>query len=193
MGAGRVEEPLPAGAAPSPANPEAALHDVQSSSIADEITCSSPISPWVLIMNLACDVVSRGVLLSVRREGFSGFDQFGVERGADFGDEGTSKIKIPLNEPSIFTAIAHRRMTYRGKIGPGKWNDYFLDQLGGKRPHEVLIIPIVVAGKIVAIFYGDDAGTGKPFGNIQRLEAIIRQTFGAIETAILAKRSKPPA
>lgn len=187
------EEAVPASPPSSHATPVAQAQEIDFPSITDEIMLSSPISPWVLIMHFAADVVGRGVLLSVETDGITGHDQFGVSDGAESGDEAVRHIKIPLREASAFAMIVSRPTTYRGKIDPGKWNDYFLETLGGKRPHEVVLIPIVLAGKVVAIFYGDDAGTDKPLGDVMPLEAFIGQTFSAIETSLLEKRSKTPA
>jgi len=185
-----IEPPIPAPVAPSGRSPQEPLLDLEPSRITDEIMLSSPIAPWVLIMHLAADVVSRGVLLFVRSDGITGHDQFGVGGVRDSGDERIINIKLPLREPSIFAAATHARTTYRGKIGPGKWNDYFLNQLGGKRPDEAVIIPIIVAGKVVAIFYGDDAGSGTPLGDVERLQTLVGQTFSAVEASILEKRGR---
>ncbi|MGH7478481.1 MAG: hypothetical protein ACREJ8_02685, partial [Candidatus Methylomirabilales bacterium] len=187
------EQQVPTSAAPSGISLEGPFPEIEPSRITDEIMLNSPIAPWVLIMHLAADVVSRGVLLFVRKDGITGHDQFGVGGGRDSGDERVINIKIPWNEPSILAATKHARTTYQGKIGPGKWNDYFLNQLGGKRPDEAVIIPIIVAGNVVAIFYGDDAGSGTPLRDIQRLQALIGQTFSAVEASILEKRGKASA
>jgi len=187
------EQQVPTSVAPSGTSLEGPFPEIEPSRITDEIMLNSPIAPWVLIMHLAADVVSRGVLLFVRKDGITGHDQFGVGGGRDSGDERVINIKIPWNEPSILAATTHARGTYRGKIGPGKWNDYFLNQLGGKRPDEAVIIPIIVAGKVVAIFYGDDAGSGTPLGDVERLQALIDQTFSAVEASILEKRGKASA
>jgi hypothetical protein len=187
------EQQGPTSAAPSGISLEGPFQEIEHSRITDEIMLNSPIAPWVLIMHLAADVVSRGVLLFVRKDGITGHDQFGVGGGRDSGDERIINIKIPWNEPSILAATTHARTTYWGKISPGKWNDYFLNQLGGKRPDEAVIIPIIVAGKVVAIFYGDDAGSGTPLGDVERLQALIGQTFSAVEASILEKRNKASA
>jgi len=187
------EQQGPTSAAPSGISLEGPFQEIEHSRITDEIMLNSPIAPWVLIMHLAADVVSRGVLLFVRKDGITGHDQFGVGGGRDSGDERIINIKIPWNEPSILAATTHARTTYWGKISPGKWNDYFLNQLGGKRPDEAVIIPIIVAGKVVAIFYGDDAGSGTPLRDVERLQALIGQTFSAVEASILEKRNKASA
>lgn len=186
-------EPVPAGPPSSRPTGEALPQEIDFPSITDEIMLSSPISPWVLIMHFAADVVGRGVLLSMEKDGITGHDQFGVSDGAESGDQVVRHIKIPLSEPSIFTSIASRRTMYRGKMDPGKWNDYFLERLGGTKPHEVVLIPIIITGKVVAIFYGDDAGTEKPLGDVKPLEAFVGQTFSAIETSIVEKKSKASA
>jgi hypothetical protein len=140
------------------------------------------------IMRYAVEVTTRGVLLVLRRDGINGFGQFGVDIGTGSPDERVRSIKIPLAESSIFTEVVERRETYRGKVGPGKWNDYFLEHLGGKRPEEAVIIPMTVAGKVVVIFYGDDAGSGKPLGDIEGLELLTAQASLAMEKSILEKK-----
>lgn len=186
-------EPVPAVPPSSRPTAEAPPQEIDFLSITDEIMLSSPISPWVLIMYFAADVVGRGVLLSMEKDGITGHDQFGVSDGAESGDQVVRHIKIPLSEPSIFTSIASRRTMYRGKMDPGKWNDYFLERLGGTKPHEVVLIPIIITGKVVAIFYGDDAGTDRPLGDVKPLEAFVGQTFSAIQTSLLEKKSKASA
>jgi hypothetical protein len=68
-----------------------------------------------------------------------------------------------------------------------------LEQIGGNKPHEAVVIPIIVAGKVVGIFYGDDAGSGRPLGNVEQIEALITQTFSAIELPVPEMQSKNTA
>ncbi len=156
------------------------LRDIQSPSFTGEITLS--------IMRYASDVVSRGALLFLRKDGIAGFAQFGLDAEGVSGLERVRKIKIPLTEPSVFSEISERRESYRGKIGPSKWNDFFLEQLGGNKPNEAVLVPMVVTGKVVAIFYGDDNGTGRPLGDVDSLEVFIAQVSLTIEKSILEKR-----
>ncbi|MFQ5882788.1 MAG: hypothetical protein ACE5I9_10020, partial [Candidatus Methylomirabilales bacterium] len=156
------------------------LKEIRSSAFTGEITLG--------IMRYAAEVASRGVLLVLRKDGIVGFGQFGVDVGTESADERVRKIKIPLTEPSIFTKIVKDRETYRGKIGPAKWNDYFQEQLGGIKPDEAVLIPMTVAGKVVVIFYGDDAGTGKPLGDVDGLEILMSQASLAMERSILEKK-----
>ncbi len=139
-------------------------------------------------MRYASDVVSRGALLFLRKDGIAGFAQFGLDAEGVSGLERVRKIKIPLTEPSVFSEISERRESYRGKIGPSKWNDFFLEQLGGNKPNEAVLVPMVVTGKVVAIFYGDDNGTGRPLGDVDSLEVFIAQVSLTIEKSILEKR-----
>jgi hypothetical protein len=191
--AARDEQPVPAVPPPSHAIPEAQIQEKQSSSIADEIMFESPIGPLVLFMAFAPGIVRRGVLFIVRNDGITVHEQFGVDIGLASGNEQVHKIKIPLSESSIFTEVLSRRKAYQGKIAPGKWNDYFLAQLGDSRPHEAVVIPIIVAENVAAIFYGDNAETGKPLGDAgENLELLIEQTFSGPETSVLEKKTKPP-
>lgn len=191
--AARDEQPVPAGPPPSHAIPEAQIQEKQSPGITDEIMFDSLIGPWVPFMVFAPGIVPRGVLFIVRNNEITGHEQFGVDAGTESGDEQVRKIKIPLSEPSIFTEVLNRRKIYQGKIAPGKWNEYFLTQLGGNRPHEAVVVPIIVAGNVAAIFYGDNAETGKPLGDVvEKLELLIEQTFLASELSALENKRKPP-
>ncbi|HEY4719371.1 MAG TPA: DUF4388 domain-containing protein, partial [Candidatus Methylomirabilis sp.] len=105
------EQQVSTSAAPSGISLEGPFQEIEPSRITDEIMLNSPIAPWVLIMHLAADVVSRGVLLFVRKDGITGHDQFGVGGGRDSGDERVINIKIPWNEPSILAATSHARAT----------------------------------------------------------------------------------
>ncbi|MEE9125206.1 MAG: DUF4388 domain-containing protein [candidate division NC10 bacterium] len=191
--AGREKQPVPADSPSSPATVEGKQNEIQFSDVVDEIMLNSPIAPWVPMMLSAADVVGRGILLFEREGRITGYDQFGVEGGIEGGDAQIRNIKIPLNEPSIFAGVSTRRKVYRGKIEPGKWNEYFVGLIGGSKPQEAVIIPIIMAGKVVGIFYGDDAGTGSPLGDVKQLEAMILKTFSAIELSLVEKKSKSPA
>lgn len=143
-------------------------------------------------MHSAPDFVARGVVLFEQEGRLNGYDQFGVYAGIEGGNVRVQNIHIPLGEGSIFAGVFNRGKAYRGKMGPGKWNEYFLEQIEGNKPREAVLIPLIVAGKVIGIFYGDDAGTDEPLGDVEKLEALITQTFSAIELPGAARQSKNP-
>ncbi|MFQ5839747.1 MAG: DUF4388 domain-containing protein [Candidatus Methylomirabilales bacterium] len=176
----RPEQPIPTGPRRAHANLKALLKEVQSPSFTGEITLS--------IMRYAADVVTRGVLLVLRKDGISGLGQFGVELASGSPDQVVRSIKIPLNEDSLLKTVIDTKNAFQGEVPAGKWNRHLLDLLGGSTPKEAILIPMIVAGKVVVIFYGDDAGTGRPVGDVEGLEFLMAQASLAMEKSVLEKR-----
>ena len=93
-------------------------------------------------------------------------------------------ISVPLKEDSIFKEISESTKMHRGKLRRSKWNEYFLNQLGKVFPNEVVIIPVIIRGKVLAVLYGDNAEYKRPIGNTDGLEIFLSQAGYAFEDVI---------
>jgi len=145
----------------------------------------------LLTMRYATQVVNRGVLFAVSEEYISGIGQFGVGRSGDDSPDVTSRIRsvqIPVDETSVFTEVIKRKSSYHGRLEQCPWNNYLVDQLGGTVPPEVFATPIVVNGKVAAIFYGDSLPGGHPITSVHGLELLMIEAGLAIEKNLLAER-----
>ncbi len=142
----------------------------------------------LMILRYATQVVNRGLLCHVSPEGISGIGQFGIEDSPDAeepADRRIQKMRFPCHEPSVFFEVIEKMQTYRGPLKRCKWNLYLTDQLGGQFPREVVAIPIVVDGMIIAIFYGDNLPDGRPIGSVQGIELLMIEAGLAIEKKLL--------
>lgn len=142
----------------------------------------------LLILRYAADVVNRGILFMVKKNEIIGLGQFGIQIKGESLDQKVRDIRIPVNEPSIFSKVLENRQSYKGKIEENKWNDYLIDEISGVKPEEVLLIPLITEGRVIAILYGDNLPEMRPIGDIEGLEIFINQAGLAMEKALLERR-----
>ena len=145
----------------------------------------------LLTLRYATRVVNRGVLFGVSDEHISGIGQFGIGRSGDDSPDVTNRIRhvqIPVDESSVFAEVIKRKSSYHGRLEQCPWNNYLVDQLGGTVPPEVFVTPIVVNGKVAAIFYGDSLPGGHPITSVHGLELLMIEAGLAIEKNLLAEK-----
>ena len=145
----------------------------------------------LLTLRYATRVVNRGVLFGVSDKYISGIGQFGIGRSGDDSPDVTNRIRhvqIPVDESSVFAEVIKRKSSYHGRLEQCPWNNYLVDQLGGTVPPEVFVTPIVVNGKVAAIFYGDSLPGGHPITSVHGLELLMIEAGLAIEKNLLAEK-----
>jgi hypothetical protein len=149
------------------------LHEIRSPSFAGEIVLT--------LLRYAAQVVSRGVFLLVSNHELMSVGQFGIE------DAGPAprRIWLPLNEPSAFLDAVQRKRSFRGALPHQFWNDHFLEQLGGARPREAVLVPMILEGRAAYVFYGDNLPGAAPIGPIQGLEFLMTEAAQAMEKLLL--------
>ena len=159
---------------------KAVLAGIRSPGFASELTLS--------LMRFAAEIVNRGVLFCMTKDGIRGMGQFGIEMNGAHPDELVRKIMIPLNQPSLLSEVNATRQTYRGKLQKTAWNEYLVKQLGGSIPQEVIAVPMIVSGRVVMIFYGDDLPKNRPIREIEGLELFMIHAGLAMEKNLLEKK-----
>lgn len=111
--------------------------------------------------SLERDKLIHTILLYGRRTfEFVGF--FAVSKGAAQGFEAMGEgelpamrqVSIPLDAASVFRTVALTRGSYVGPLPPDTLSKQYL-QLMGRSPRTVLVSPVEVKSKLVAIIYGD--------------------------------------
>lgn len=159
---------------------KAMVTELRFPSAASEIT--------LLILRYASDVVNRGVLFMVKKDEIVGLGQFGIDIKDVSPDQKVRNIRIPTGEPSIFSIVLENRQTYKGEMEDDKWNNYLISEIGGVKPFEVFVIPLISEEKIIAVLYGDNLPEMKPIGDIEGLEIFINQAGLAMEKALLERK-----
>jgi hypothetical protein len=189
--------PPPARAAPSldmpPAGrltPPRGTPKISLAAIANEAPPPLTAEITLRLMRGAAQILTRGVLFLVRLEEVRGVAQFGLELPGRFAAEAVRHTTIPLGEPSVFRHVVERRETYRGPLPPTPWNHHLVERLGGRRPAEVAVVPMVVAGTVRVVFYGDNLPDTRGVGPLGRLEEAVAEGALAMERALLGGHEK---
>jgi hypothetical protein len=97
-------------------------------------------------------------------------------------------MSIPLNEPSVFVSLTLGKEYWRGSLPPTMANQELLLGLGGDRPAECVILPVIVRSKPIAFLYGDNIGEG--LGEVPwiPLRRLVAKAGLAFEIAILRNK-----
>ena len=142
----------------------------------------------LLILRFASELMNRAVILLVKEEEIVGLGQFGIELNGDSADVRVRNVKLPREEDHLFKDALQSFSPYRSTAKKSEWNDYFFEQLGGQRPGEVFVGPLVSEGRVVAVLYGDNLPDEKPIGDTEALEIFLSQAGLAMEKALLERR-----
>jgi hypothetical protein len=140
----------------------------------------------LMLMRYASKVVKRGVLFAVRGDAVGGVADFGF--GESGADGRIRSLSLPLGQPSLFAEVVHKKATYRGPLPAQPGIERLAEQLGGARPREVVLIPVVLGGSAAMVFYGDNAPSDEPPGPTEGLEELLREAALGIEKEALEKR-----
>lgn len=159
---------------------KAVLSGMRSPSFTAEITLT--------LMRYTAEIVSRGVLFALTKDGIIGMGQFGIELNGHSPDDQVRRLKIPHDQPSVLSWVIEKRQIYRGRLEKTTWNDYLVLQLGGAVPQEVIAVPMIVNGSVVVIFYGDNVPTNRPIGETDGLELFMIQAGLAMEKSLLERK-----
>ncbi len=142
----------------------------------------------LLILRFASELMNRAVILLVKDEDIVGLGQFGIELDGESADVKVRNTRLPKAAKHVFTQALKSFAPYRSEPQKTEWNDYFFTQLGGKRPDEVFVGPLISEGRVVAVLYGDNLPDEKPIGDTESLEIFLSQAGLAMEKALLERR-----
>ncbi len=125
----------------------------------------------------------------MKRDVIEGLGQFGVVLKDGDPNRRIKGIKIRLAEESIFKeAVIKKIPLKKWGLEPLSVHEYLIKELGGDRPGEVFLAPLLVVGKVAALLYGDNALEEKPIGDTSSLEIFLAQAGISMEKALLEKK-----
>jgi len=135
----------------------------------------------LLILRFSSEIVSRSVLFSVKGDYLVGSGQFGIEIKGESPGNRVRKIRIPVSEPSILSTAINKKRIVVKELEETGWDKYLVEQLGGHRPVEAFVAPIIVHGKVEMLLYGDNVPEPNRLDDISALEIFLGQTNIAME------------
>jgi hypothetical protein len=115
-----------------------------------------------------------------------GASQVGL--GGSDPDELARRVRLPLGEPGVVADAVNRRESWKGAVPAGGANDRLLELLGGARPNQALVVPMLLREGAGLVFYGDDGGTSRPLGATEDLEWALLEAGLAMERDVLEHR-----
>jgi hypothetical protein len=142
-----------------------------------------------MLMRLGARVLGRGILFAVRGDELAAMGHFGFE-AKEAGAGLPHNVRVPLGEPSLLSEVVQRKETYRGPLPPGEANARFLRDLGPETPGTVVVVPMIVAGSVATLFYGDDLPGRRPVGEVRPLEMLMTEAGLEMERQALEGRIK---
>ncbi len=142
----------------------------------------------LLILRFASELMNRAVILLVKDEEIVGLGQFGIELSGESADVRVRNTRLPKAAEHVFAEALKSFSPSHRKPQKCEWNDYIFNQLGGKRPAEVFVGPLISEGRVVAVLYGDNLPDDKTIGDTESLEIFLSQAGLAMEKALLERR-----
>ncbi|GAB4168126.1 MAG: response regulator [Geothermobacteraceae bacterium] len=142
----------------------------------------------LLVLRFASEIMNRAVVFLVRDDAIVGLGQFGLEQCVSDADRKVRRMKLPLDQPSVLTRALETMAPMRTVPGESEWDCYLQEQLGGGKPEEVFIGPILSEGRAVALLYGDNLPAQERVGDTEALEIFLSQAGLAMEKALLERR-----
>ena len=142
----------------------------------------------LLILRFASELMNRAVILLVKDEEIVGLGQFGIELEGESADVRVRNTRLPKAEQHVFTDALQTFAPYHRSPAETEWNSYLFNQLGGDRPAEVFIGPLISEGRVVAVLYGDNLPDQTSIGDTESLEIFLSQAGLAMEKALLERR-----
>jgi len=142
----------------------------------------------LIILKYAAEFFDRAILFLIKEDEAVGLGGFGETGDDEPMPIKVRRIKIPLDESSIFHKIIKTKTTHKGKLPGTTHNRTLIKMLGSLMPTEVALLPLISYGKVIAVLYGDNAKKKQPLTNINALDIFMSHAGVAMENALLHKR-----
>ena len=142
----------------------------------------------LLVLRFASELMNRAVIFFVKGDEIIGLGQFGIESSEDTADILIRQIRIPSNAQSIFSGVLNQLSPQHTNFGDGEWDRYLIEKLGGEKPFDAFVGPILSEGNVVALIYGDNLPKREAVGDTESFEIFLSQAGMAMERALLERR-----
>ncbi len=139
-----------------------------------------------IVLGFARGYFVRSLLFTVRGWVLFGWDG----RGGTLNHQLAESITLNLEQASLFKTVNDLKCHYLGPIQNTPTNAEFLKKLGGGKPNNAFLIPILVNEKVVYMLYGDNGhGQNVPF-DIGELLILAQKIPPALDQLIRRKKQE---
>ncbi len=131
------------------------------------------------LVNRASSFAPRVVFFVIKGDNANGWRGRGFE--GTVGDESIQQISLSLSSDTVVSTAAKSLTTWSGGPGSHAEDHSLLNRLGEEPPQRIVVIPLNVRGKAVAVLYADSAGLDSESINLEALETLVTVSAMAVE------------
>jgi hypothetical protein len=154
---------------------------------------TSPDVSFVVLQYIA-EYLERGIIFLVRKQDLLGIGSFGVDTRGDTISTTAMRLKIPLDEPSVFRQVVKTGMVYKGASNDDLLNRHIYSRIGAPESNDVLILPLKTENRTRAVVFGDFGRRDAEPLKVDVFEILASQAGMAIELALQkSRRTKKPS
>lgn len=139
----------PAAPVPATMSPEQALALLDTAASRDEVVEA--------VLALAHKSFRRVIFFIVREPWVLGWSALG--EGVDRAR--AASLRVPLDQPSLFRAVARDKTPFVGRPGVETETERFLREIGKRPGTNLALIPVLLRGRVVNLVYGDAGPAGQ--------------------------------
>ncbi len=139
----------------------------------------------LLVLRYAADLFQRAVLLAVTDDAFIALGEVGLDPDAALQVRGA---RFARGTGDVLDEVAARGRPWVGRPGDGPSLRALTARMGGPKPQEIFVGPVLAGGRIVAMLYADQVPTTLPIRDVETLEIFLGQAGMAIERAYLRRQ-----
>jgi hypothetical protein len=137
----------------------------------------------LLILRYASEIMSRAIVFDVRRNQLVGLGQFGLDGLSVSADEIVRKMRLNVESGSLFAQVLKDKVVVCRSLKDSESEKKLKFFLNGTS-EEVFLGPLVSAGKVVALLYGDNYPGIQPIRATKAFEVFLSQAGLAMEQAL---------
>ncbi|MGQ9618335.1 MAG: hypothetical protein ACUVUG_05150, partial [Candidatus Aminicenantia bacterium] len=118
--------------------------------------------------------LSRVCVFVIKDNNFVGWYSKGFTGASDITDTSVRLVIVPTSANTVLKDVADSGLTFVGTPASHPENWLLLNRFGGKRPQEIIAIPMNIKNKIMAVFYGDQVPTNNKIDCKEELEILTK-------------------
>ncbi len=141
----------------------------------------------LLIMRFASELLNRGILFVAARNKLIGLGQFGLEAFLDNPNVVVKKMRIEVEKRSLLGKVMDRKAPVKEAPERTEDNGRLIARMGGGWPAESYAIPLVTAGRVAAVFYGDNVPLNRSIPDMTAFEIFMTQAGVVMEKTYLER------
>ena len=142
----------------------------------------------LLILRLACEFLDRGLFFVVCGEVLIACGGFGFSHTVGSEHQEAYRISVPLHDASVFKTVCETMSSYHGALLEGEWGKGLIGRITRRLPNEIVVLPIISQGKVIALLYGDNGDSQQRIRSTDLLEVLLFQAGMALENTTLRNK-----